>query len=319
MSAEQGEKVSFVEKALSRLKRQEREALVPLGEIREQTPDELRASLVAEGENTVQLQPDQTDPARIIVVDRQGLRDEGFLAPDKYRRQMADEYRIIKRPLISNAFGIGVPKVENGNLILVSSAISGEGKTHTCINLALSLAAERDRTVLLVDGDVAKPDISRLFGVADQPGLLDALGEEKLPLEQLLIRTDIPRLVLLPAGHWSEYTTELLASCRMRELCRELADRYPDRIILFDSPPLLATTEAQAISQTVGQIAIVIAENMTPCDDVRAALNLLDKNKPVNAILNMSRRPIIGGYNYGGYGYGQHAEGDGSGSDDAHD
>jgi exopolysaccharide/PEP-CTERM locus tyrosine autokinase len=308
MSIEQKEKASFVEKALSRLKSQQ-EDVEPLGEIREPVEKNAASEPIV---NVSDPEPQEGSPhsGRIVAVDRQRLRKEGFLAPDKYRRQMADEYRLIKRPLIANAFGIGVQKVEDGNLMLVSSAVSGEGKTHTCINLALSLAAERDRTVLLVDGDVAKPHISKMFGVADQPGLLDVLSDHELPLEQLLIRTDIPRLVLLPAGHWSEYSTELLASGRMRELCRELGDRYPDRIILFDSPPLLATTEGQAIAQAVGQIALVIAENMTPRYEVRAALELLDKKKPINAILNKSQRPVIGGNYYGGYGYGVHAETD---------
>ncbi len=307
MSSEQEDNASFVEKALSRLKRQQQESM-PVAEIRQQQLAQADTT-AADGEESAAGQgPDNTRSVRFIAVERDRLRAEGFLAPDRYRRQMADEYRVIKRPLISNAFGIGAPPVEDGNLILISSALSGEGKTHTCINLALSLAAEQDRTVLLVDGDVANPHISRLFGVADQPGLLDALGDERQPLDKLLIRTDIPGLVLLPAGRWSEYTTELLASDRMRELCHELAGRYRDRIILFDSPPLLATTEAQAIAQSVGQIALVVAENMTPRESVRAALDLLDKNKPINAILNKTRRPIIGGYHYGGYGYGQQSE-----------
>jgi len=312
MSVGQGEKVSFVEKALNRLKKQQQD-MAPLGEIRDEPTGSMQEYRKPdEGEQAAAPVAviGESGPGRIVAVDRQRLRDEGFLAPDKYKRQMADEYRIIKRPLIANAFGIGVPRIENGNLILVSSAVSGEGKTHTCINLALSLAAERDRTVLLVDGDVAKPHISRLFGVSDQPGLLDALDDSHLPLEDLLIRTDIPRLVLLPAGRWSEYATELLASGRMRQLCEELGERYKDRIILFDSPPLLATTEAQVIAQAVGQTALVIAENQTPREEVRAALALLDSQKPINAILNKSQRPMVGGYYYGGYGYGQHAQED---------
>ncbi|NND55158.1 MAG: AAA family ATPase [Gammaproteobacteria bacterium] len=307
MSVKQDDNVSFVEKALSRLKGQQ-EKLVPLGEIRDNADGDDAAVVAIAAQDNVA-------PDRIIAVERQRLTDEGFLAPEKYQRQLADEYRLIKRPLIANAFGIGVPAVEDGNLILVSSAVSGEGKTHTCINLALSLAAERDRTVLLVDGDVAKPHISRLFGVADQPGLLDALDDDQIPLDKLLIHTDIPGLVLLPAGRWSDYTTELLASGRMRDLCKELSGRYSDRIILFDSPPILATTEAQAIAQAVGQIALVVAENTTPRDEVRAALSQLDPNKPINAILNKSRQPFIGGYYYGGYGYGRHADKRASGSD----
>lgn len=298
--------MSFVEKALKHLKRQDQE-VAPFGEFRVIPSGPAEAIQASDGRTEPDRTADEAPPqpnGKLVAIDRDRLREEGFLAPEKYQRQMADEYRRIKRPLIANAFGIGVPQVEFGNLILVSSAIAGEGKTHTCINLALSLAAERDRTVLLVDGDVPKPHISRLFGVADQPGLLDALGEQGLRLDDLLIRTDIPRLSVLPAGKWNEHATELLASERMRQLCRELAGRYPDRIILLDSPPLLAATEAQAISAAVGQVVLVIAENTTARDDVRAALGLLDENKPINAILNKSRRATLGGYYYGGYGYG---------------
>jgi protein-tyrosine kinase len=305
--------MSFVEKALNRLKTQERE-MAPLGEFRGAV-----AAPVEPGDGILApevLYPEvpQTGPkaprheGKLVQVNRDRLREEGFLAPEQYLRQMADEYRRIKRPLIANAFGIGVTQVELGNLILVSSANTGEGKTHTCINLALSLATERDRTVLLVDGDVPKPHISRLFGVANEPGLLDALGERPPPLDTLLIRTDIPRLSVLPAGTWSDHATELLASTRMRELCQELAIRYPDRIILFDSPPLLAATEGQAIGAAVGQTVLVIAENLTAREDVEAALSLLDDQKPVNAILNKSRRSTAGGYYYGGYGYGAHSD-----------
>jgi len=270
MTVEQNEKGSFVEKALSRLKRQQQE-MAPLAEIRDESrPGAAEPAVAAAPMRVVDAAKanvvDSGAASRVIAVDRKRLLDEGFLAPEDYQRRLADEYRLIKRPLIANAFGVGVTRVEDGNLILISSAVSGEGKTHTCINLALSLAAETDRNVLLVDGDVAKPHISRLFGVVDEPGLLDAL----------------------------------------RLLCRELADRYQDRIVLFDSPPLLATTEAQAIAQSVGQVVVVIAENSTGRDDVSAALDLLDKRKPINAILNKSRQPSVGGYHYGGYGYGAH-------------
>jgi protein-tyrosine kinase len=284
--------VSFVEKALSRLK-QERHGPAPLGELRT-TP-----SVPVNGIEA--LVPPL--PSREIKLDNERLRQEGFLAPEKYQRQMADEYRRIKRPLLANSFGIGVPKVDSGNLILVTSALSGEGKTHTCLNLALSMATERDRTVLLVDGDVPKPHVSQLFSVEGEPGLLDALGDRPPPIEEMLIRTDFPRLAILPAGRWNEHSTELLSSERMRQLCRELSERYPDRVILFDSPPLLAATEAQAIGAAVGQVVLVIAENITPRSQVRSALALLDENKPINAILNKSRYGSGGNY-YGGYGYG---------------
>jgi exopolysaccharide/PEP-CTERM locus tyrosine autokinase len=322
--------VSFVEKALQRLKQQERE-MAPLGEyIAQSDPDaetvtgmDAVTEDVAVPEQTVTSGPVPADPPRhgaghvgqagprrrVVAVDRSRLREEGFLAPEKYQRRMADEYRRIKRPLIANAFGIGVPAVEDGNLILVTSAVSGEGKTHTCLNLALSLSTERDRTVLLVDGDLPKPHISRLLGVGDQRGLLEALSENPPPLADLIVKTDVPRLSVLPAGQWKDDATELLSSGRMRALCKELAERYPDRIILFDSPPLLAATEAQAIAATVGQVVLVIAENLTARAQVASALSLVDQNKPVNAILNKSRMGGSG-YHYGGYGYGYgaHAE-----------
>lgn len=245
-------------------------------------------------------------PRPMVTLDRGRLKEEGFLASDEVERVKAEEYRRIKRPLLAHAFGIGATQIEDGALVLVTSALAGEGKTHTCINLALSLAMEKDRTVLLIDGDVEKPHISRLFGVADEPGLLDALADEASGLQDLLIRTDIENLRILPAGHWHQHATELLASERMLKLCRELATRYPDRIILFDSPPLLAATEAQAIAAAVGQVALVIAEGITPREAVREALRLIDERKAVNAILNKSRRPLSGGYYgsyYQGYGY----------------
>jgi len=275
----------------------------PLGEIRsaQAATTDIEADANRSGQRLK-----RTGAGLVIALDRARLRAEGFLAPEEQRRQMADEYRRIKRPLLANAFGVGVPKIGDGNLILVTSAVPGEGKTHTCINLALSLAAERDRTVLLVDGDVPKPHISTLFGVDRMPGLLDALGEDGPQLQELIIPTDIPRLTVLPAGKWTDYSTELLASKRMYELCREMAQRYPDRIVLIDSPPLLASTEGQVIAAIAGQVVMVVAENSTSRDDVRSALALLDEQKPINAILNKSERPIMGGYYYGGYGYGSY-------------
>jgi exopolysaccharide/PEP-CTERM locus tyrosine autokinase len=299
--------LSFVEKALNRLK-QEETGMRALGELQQESLPAAEAPVAAAPGSRVR--EERPRPGMIVAVDRARLREAGFLAPEKHERRMADEYRRIKRPLIANAFGVGVPQLQDGNLVVVSSAISGEGKTHTCINLALSIAMERDRTVLLVDGDTPKPHISRLFGLTEQRGLLDVLADEQLDPESLVLRTDIPNLSVLPAGRWRDHATELLSSERMRTVCRELAHRHAGRIVLFDSPPLLAATEAQAIGAIAGQAVLVIAENITARHDVEAALGLLDEQKPVNAILNKSRRPMLGGYYYGGYGYGVHAEAD---------
>ena len=233
-----------------------------------------------------------------VIVHREALQAAGFLAPEEYERQLAEEYRRIKRPLLAHAFGIGATKVDAGNLIMIGSALSGEGKTHTCINLAMSMAMEKDRTVLLVDGDVAKPTISRVFGVEDQPGLLDVL--EGTELTDVMMTTDIPGLRLLPAGRPRDGATELLSSDRMRALATELADRYPDRVILIDSPPLLATSESEAIAAAVGQVALVVAAGTTRRSVVKEALEHLRPELAVNVILNKQRYAGADGY-YGGY------------------
>ncbi len=238
-----------------------------------------------------------------VAVDRDRLRGAGFLAPEEYERRLAEEYRRIKRPLLANAFGLGAPKIDFGNLIIVASARSGEGKTHTCINLALSMAMEKERTVLLVDGDVAKPTVSGVFGVDDAPGLLDVLEPDGLPIEDCILTTDIPGLRLLPAGAPREGATELLASDRMRALAAELSGRYSDRIVLFDSPPLLDTSESIAIAAVVGQVALVVAAGVTPQSAVRDAVGQLNPEQAVNVILNKQRFQTSGGY-YGSYGYG---------------
>jgi protein-tyrosine kinase len=311
--------VSFVEKALNRLKQQEKSSpLRPLGRFAlepdggSDAPVPQDAAQQAGGQLDGAKAPRRKRPAGTrarVTLDRVRLKEEGFLASDEAERMKAEEYRRIKRPLLANAFGAGATKVDNGNLVLVTSAESGEGKTYTCINLALSLAMEKDRTVLLVDGDVPKPHISRLFGVADQPGLMEALADEATDLQDLVVQTDIENLRMLPAGHWNLHATELLSSERMLKLCRDMAARYPDRIILFDSPPMLAATEAQAIAAAVGQVALVVAEGLTPRESVREALSLIDEHKPVNAILNKSRRGAGGNY-YGSYyrGYGDARE-----------
>lgn len=298
--------MSFVEKALNRLKQQQGSPPNDVvGELRyDERPK--RPPVPPAGTEPADPRPVRPPGARPKVsLDRERLSHEGFLVPEEYQRRMADEYRRIKRPLLANAFGLGAPKAEEGNLILVTSAVAGEGKTHTCINLALSLATERERTVLLVDGDVAKPHISRIFGVADEPGILDVLANQQASLSDAIIRTDIESLSVLPAGRWNDHATELLASERMRQLAQELSTRYPDRIILFDSPPLLAATEAQALASIVGQVVLVIAEGLTSRQAVHDALQLVDERKPVNAVLNKSRRQSSGShyYGYGAYAY----------------
>ncbi|MCH8135883.1 MAG: P-loop NTPase [Proteobacteria bacterium] len=246
---------------------------------------------------------------KIIHVDRSSLREAGLFAPEDEERKIIDEYRQIKRPLIAHAFGQRATQIHDGQLILVTSALAGEGKTFTCINLALSLAREQDRSVLLVDADVVKPHISKLFGVKEELGLLDLLVvENTLSHRDLILPTDVPRLSILPAGQMKYDATELLAGNRMESLMRALSDEDPNRIVLFDSAPLLLTSETHVLAGLVGQIVLIVHAGQTPQHAVLEAISSFDENKAVNLVLNQVRKSPGAGY-YGGYrGYGSEPE-----------
>jgi exopolysaccharide/PEP-CTERM locus tyrosine autokinase len=176
-----------------------------------------------------------------IELDLDALAAGNFIGPNSPRSQIAEEYRVIKRPLIDNAMGRGAAPVENGNLIMVTSSLPGEGKSFTAINLAMSIAMELDNTVMLVDADVARPSVLNMLGLPPAKGLLDVLVEESVDLSQVLLRTNVEKFTLLPAGTQHPRATELLASDAMVRLLSDMANRYSDRIIIFDSPPLLLT------------------------------------------------------------------------------
>ena len=252
---------------------------------------------------------DETQIQRRVLIDREALRREGFFAPEDEERVLVDQYRQIKRPLIAHAFGKRATKIPDGHLILVSSALAGDGKTFTCLNLALSMAREQDRSVLLVDADVAKAHITTLFGAEDQPGLLDLLEEDlKLKLNDAILETDIKGLSVMTAGLMRTHSTELLASERMESLIRALSAQDPNRIVLFDSSPLLATSEARELTSLVGQVVLVVAAELTPQQAVVAALAVVDQGKPVNLVLNQARHSSSNGYY--GYGYGRDSKGE---------
>ena len=227
---------------------------------------------------------------RSANLDFERIRAAGFLVPDTQRSRIKEEYRHIKRPLLINADGKGASTVEHPNLVMVTSARPGEGKTFTACNLALSIASERNRTVLLVDADVIKPAMARTLGVEAELGLVDYLIDERLDLADVLVDTNVPSLTLLPAGSPYHLSTELLAGERMRKLAAELSGRYADRIVIFDSPPLLQTTEASILASLMGQVLVVVEAERTPQSQVREALALLDSNQIVGFVLEQVPR-----------------------------
>jgi len=248
----------------------------------------------------VELQGNEGSQPR-IELNFEKLKQMGMVTPDAERSQIAEEFRHIKRPLLMNAFGEGALHAANSNLIMVTSARPSEGKTFTTINLALSIALERDLTVLLVDADVAKPSIARVLNYPGTAGLVDYLADRDRPLSDLILQTSLPKLRILPSGRRHGHSTELLASESMLQLVKELAQRYPDRVVLFDSPPLLATSEAAVLGGLMGQVVMVVEAGKTKREELNEALTLLNPNQYVGLVLNKSGKPFGADYYYGSY------------------
>jgi protein-tyrosine kinase len=246
--------------------------------------------------------------SRRIEIDLEALAKAGIVSPNAPRSQIADQYRVVKRPLISNAMGKGASTVTSGNLIMVTSALPGEGKTFTAINLAMSMATELDYTVMLVDADVLRPSVMAVMGLAEGPGLLDLVLDESKDLSSVLLRTNIDKLTLLPSGTPHPRATELLASDAMSRLLTDLATRYADRILIFDSPPLLLATEARVLASNMGQVVVVVQAEKTLQSDVVQALATIEACPVKLMLLNQAKTASKGGYGYGygdGYGYEQ--------------
>jgi exopolysaccharide/PEP-CTERM locus tyrosine autokinase len=234
-----------------------------------------------------------------------------LLPPAHQERELAQQFRQIKRPLINNALGRGVEALPEGNLVMVASAVPGEGKTFTSLNLALSMRLEEDVTVLLVDGDVVNPRLSQILGADDARGLLDVIKDPSLSIASAILPTDVPGLSFLPAGHQDPNATELLSSSRMLEVAAQLATQDTSRLVLFDSAPLLLTTESQALTQVAGQILMVVRADSTPQHVVLEAVETLAESKSVSLVLNQSMKQPHAGYYYR-YAQSRSADKDGS-------
>ncbi|WP_262691490.1 XrtA-associated tyrosine autokinase [Kordiimonas aestuarii] len=242
---------------------------------------------------------------KVEEVDLVALREAGYITPDMPPNLMSEEFRIIKRSILLNAFAKGDKKIDNGNVILVTSSSPGEGKTFCAINLALSIATEQDVTVLLVDADFSKPEVLNRLGVSGGRGLMDVVADEEIDLASCLIRTSVPNLVLLPAGRQHNLTTELLASDRMETMAREIGSRYPDRLVIFDSPPVLASSAASVLALYMGQTVFVIEAEKTTEPQIKESLSMISSCENINLILNKTRfsgsnKKFASYYGYGG-------------------
>ncbi|TGX52275.1 exopolysaccharide biosynthesis protein [Sphingomonas gei] len=247
---------------------------------------------------------------RQASIDRIALREAGMLVPGAQITAMAEEFRMVKRQLLLTARTVaakdGAKAADHARMILVCSAHPDEGKTFCAINLALSLAAEKDMEILLVDADFAKPDVLERLGLPEGPGLLDALAGAVTDVEACIIETDVPQLSVLPAGTRTNGDTELLASDRARNILDGLAKANPRRIVIMDSPPALAASPAAVLATHAGQVMLVVRADRTSESDLREAVAVLDGCEHIQLLLNsVSFQP--GGRRFGSY-YGEAGE-----------
>jgi exopolysaccharide/PEP-CTERM locus tyrosine autokinase len=240
------------------------------------------------------------DPA-IAAIDRGMLAEHGMIVPGAPVGPLAEEFRLVKRQLLITRDRVAEgPTPDKARTVLICSARPQDGKTFCAVNLALSMAAERDTDVLLVDADVAKPDVMHRLGLADGPGFLDALADPRIDVEALVRRTDVGGLCVLPAGTGIATDTELLASARTRNVIARLLDANPRRIVIFDSPPALAASPAAVLAMLVGQIMMVVRADRTPESELRQAVGLLDGCEHIALVLNAVSF-VPGGHRFGTY------------------
>lgn len=231
------------------------------------------------------------------------LRESGHITPGVVKNRLTEEYRRIKRPLIRNLDSIDLQA--DLNLLMVTSAVAGEGKTYTSINLAMSLAQEKGRQVIFVDADVLKGSAGLKLGASrESPGLIDVLSGAVPDVKEVIQRTNVSNLWFVSAGNSDSHANELLASDGMEQCIRDITNLFEDCILVFDCPPILLTNEANVLLFHAGQIVFVVAERVSSQKHVKSALAQIDDSKYVGIVLNKSRKRRADYSNGYGYGYG---------------
>ena len=221
-------------------------------------------------------------------IDVADLEKRGFVSLHSTRKLINEEYREIKRKLLSNAFGPLSKTLTNANIIMVTSARPSEGKTFTAINLALSIAAEQDKRVLLVDADVLKPNILRTLGLESRSGLMEYLLGDVKEIGQIMFRSNIDKLRIIPAGRSHHLSTELLASRAMSDLVTEFSNRYPDRVVIIDTPPIIGINESAILANFAGQAVVVVEEGRSKLSDIQKAVERLNPEMAIGFVVNKS-------------------------------
>lgn len=251
-------------------------------------------------DSVVSVAPTNKATARIAEINLVRLRSAGILTPDVDCGRTLEEFRIIKRSVLQIMRDLREQEVANANVVMITSTRPGEGKTFTAINLAMSMALERDYSVLLVDADVSRPSILKSLGLTAEKGLIDILEDRSLDLDDVLIHTNVHNLSVLPVIRSDHRSTEFLASNRMSELIEEIQRRQENRIIIFDAPPVLATSEPAALAAHVGHVIFTVEANRTTKASIREALGLLGNRAPIGFVLNRAEKQM-GSVYFGSY------------------
>ena len=246
-----------------------------------------------EANSTAHMASKQAESRTRLIPSAPAQLAENRLVAHDNSSALADTFRLLRTQVLHRMTAKGA------STLAVCSANSGEGKSLVACNLAISLALNVDRSVLLVDLDLRRPSIIGYFGIEPPYGLGDYL-QERRPLADCLLRPGIERLVLLPTLRPLQLSSEILSSPRMRSLAEELRTRYPDRIVIYDMPPLLATDDFISFAPLIESALLVVEENKTPKPDIRRCLELIPPEKLVGSVLNKTKTRD-GGYHYYGY------------------
>ena len=239
--------------------------------------------------------------SREIKIDRQRLAKAGIIFTSTERSRVAEEFRIIIRQILAKAQQAASESSENSRLIMITSARPREGKTFTSINIALAIASQLDFRVLAMDCDVERQSMSSVLGIEPDKGLVDLIADETLDMRDILLRTDISNLTVLPAGRKRPGVPELLSSRRMRDILAEIEHRYSDRYIVIDAPPCLATSDPSILASMVGQIVFVVEANRTQEAEIEESLRLVSACPNISLVLNKMEGTTS--EHFGSYGY----------------
>ena len=272
------------------------------------TGTENNAEQAVETAPTVDTTNNGRHEAKPFHIDLERLAANGHISLAGDRKQINEEYREIKRKLLANALGPLSKTLKNPNIIMVTSSRPSEGKTFTATNLALSIASEQDKTVLLVDADVLKPNVLRTFGLKPRKGLMEYLTGYVEDISDVLYHTNVDKLKIIPAGRSHHLSTEMLASHKMHETVDEFANRYPDRIVIFDTPPLIGINESAILANFAGQAVVVVEEGKAKMSDIKLAVERLNPEMAIGFVVNKSVHTDTDHSGYYGYYYAERSD-----------